>query len=119
MGFYVPGEIRFLCDLALPHIGVITNIGTVHAERAGSLEAIVEGKGELVEALPPAPGGVAVLNYDDELVRGMAARTRAKVFYYGLDPSADLWADEVESLGLEGIRFQLHFRGEILHLRVL
>jgi UDP-N-acetylmuramoyl-tripeptide--D-alanyl-D-alanine ligase len=118
MGFYVPGEIRFLCNIALPQIGVITNIGTVHAERAGSVEAIVQGKAELVEELPAAPEGVAVLNYDDLKVRGMAERTRAGVFYYGLDPEADLWADEVEGLGLEGIRFRLHFRGEILHLRV-
>ncbi|MBL8051485.1 MAG: hypothetical protein JNM46_09715, partial [Anaerolineales bacterium] len=36
MGFYVPGEIQFLCDIALPHIGVVSNVGTVHAERAGS-----------------------------------------------------------------------------------
>ena len=36
MGFYVPGEIKFLCDIAKPHVGVITNIGTVHAERAGN-----------------------------------------------------------------------------------
>lgn len=118
MGFYTPGEIRFLCEIALPQVGVITNIGTVHAERAGSLEAIILGKGELVEALPAAPEGVAVLNYDDLNVRGMAERTKARVFYYGLDPAADLWADEVEGLGLEGIRFRLHFRGEILHLRV-
>ena len=60
MGFYVPGEIAFLCDLALPQIGVITNIGTVHAERAGSQENIARGKSELVQALPPAPEGVAI-----------------------------------------------------------
>ena len=53
MGFYVPGEIAFLCDLALPQVGVITNIGTVHAERAGSQEAIARGKAELVQNLPP------------------------------------------------------------------
>ncbi len=35
MGFYVPGEIALLCDIAKPQVGVITNIGTVHAERAG------------------------------------------------------------------------------------
>ena len=34
MGFYIPGEIAFLCDIALPQIGIVTNIGTVHAERA-------------------------------------------------------------------------------------
>ena len=118
MGFYVPGEIAFLCDLALPQIGVVTNIGTVHAERAGSQETIAHGKSELVQALPAAPEGVAVLNYDDPWVRPMAGKTKARVFFYGLDPAADLWADEVEGLGLEGIRFRLHYRHETLHVRV-
>jgi UDP-N-acetylmuramoyl-tripeptide--D-alanyl-D-alanine ligase len=118
MGFYIPGEIAFLCDLALPHIGVITNIGIVHAERAGSQEAIAKGKAELVQALPPAPEGVAILNYDDPWVRKMSQLTRAKVFYYGLDPRSDLWADGVEGLGLEGIRFRLHYRNEVFHIRV-
>jgi UDP-N-acetylmuramoyl-tripeptide--D-alanyl-D-alanine ligase len=116
MGFYVPGEIALLCELALPQVGVITNIGTVHAERAGSQEAIARGKAELVESLPP--DGVAILNYDDPWVRDMANKTRARVLYYGLDPHSDLWADEVEGLGLDGIRFRLHYRNETLHLRV-
>lgn len=118
MGFYVPGEIALLCDLAKPQIGVITNVGTVHAERAGSQEAIAKGKAELVEALPPAPDGVAILNYDDPWVREMAGKTQAQVFYYGLEPQADLWADQVEGLGLDGIRFRLHYGSEVLHLRV-
>jgi UDP-N-acetylmuramoyl-tripeptide--D-alanyl-D-alanine ligase len=118
MGFYVPGEIALLCDLALPEIGVVTNVGTVHAERAGSQEVIAKGKAELVQALPPAPRGVAVLNYDDPWVRGMAEQTQARVLFYGLDPEAELWADQVEGLGLEGIRFRLHYHNEVLHLRV-
>lgn len=118
MGFYVPGEIAFLCDIALPHIGVVTNIGTVHAERAGSQEAIAAGKSELVQALPPAPDGIAILNYDDPLVRAMADKTSARVFFYGLDPSADLWADEIEGLGLEGIQFRLHYQHETVHMKV-
>lgn len=118
MGFYVPGEIAFLCKLALPQVGVITNVGTVHAERAGSIEAIAQGKAELVQALPPAPQGVAILNYDDPFVRQMSTETRARVFNYGLDPSADLWADHIESMGLDGIRFRLHFHNETLHLHV-
>jgi UDP-N-acetylmuramoyl-tripeptide--D-alanyl-D-alanine ligase len=48
----------------------------------------------------------------------MANLTDARVFYYGLDPQADLWADNVEGLGLEGIRFRLHFRNEVIYLRV-
>lgn len=118
MGFYVPGEIAFLCNLAQPHIGVVTNIGTVHAERAGSQEVIARGKAELLEALPPAPEGSAVLNYDDPWVKGMSQQTQARVFFYGLDPAADLWADKIQSLGLEGIRFRLHYRNEALHLRI-
>ena len=118
MGFYVPGEIAFLCDLALPQIGVVTNIGTVHAERAGSQADIARGKAELVQALPPDPDGVAILNYDDLWVRGMAGQTKARVFYYGLDRQADLWADRVESLGLEGISFRMHYRNEVLHVRI-
>jgi UDP-N-acetylmuramoyl-tripeptide--D-alanyl-D-alanine ligase len=118
MGFYIPGEIAFLCDIALPQVGVVTNIGTVHAERAGSQEAIARGKSELVQALPPAPEGVAILNFDDPWVRQMEERTKARVFFYGLSREANLWADNVVGLGLEGIRFRLHYLGEILHVRI-
>ncbi|MBN1452489.1 MAG: UDP-N-acetylmuramoyl-tripeptide--D-alanyl-D-alanine ligase [Anaerolineales bacterium] len=116
MGFYVPGEIAFLCDIALPQVGVVTNIGTVHAERAGSQEAIAQGKSELVQALPK--DGVAILNFDDPWVRKMEEKTRAQVFFYGLSSESDLWADNVEGQGLEGIRFRLHYKRETLHVRV-
>ncbi len=118
MGFYVPGEISLLCDIAKPQVGVITNIGTVHAERAGSKEIIARGKSELIQALPPAPDGVAILNYDDPLVRPMADLTKARVIYYGLDPAADIWADEVVGEGLDGIRFNLHYQDDVFQLRV-
>jgi len=122
MGFYVPGEIELLCKLAQPRIGVVTIIGTVHASRAGSQEEIARGKSELVQALPG--DGFAVLNYDDLLVRKMADQTKARVFFYGMDTEVDLWADNVESLGLEGIRFWMHYRqqknrpAEVLQLHV-
>lgn len=116
MGFYVPGEIAFLCDIAQPQVGVVTNIGTVHAERAGSQEAIAQGKSELVQALPE--DGVAILNFDDPWVRKMEEKTRAQVFFYGLSSESDLWADNVEGLGLDGIRFRLHYERETLHVRV-
>ncbi|MAT44911.1 MAG: UDP-N-acetylmuramoylalanyl-D-glutamyl-2, 6-diaminopimelate--D-alanyl-D-alanine ligase [Anaerolineaceae bacterium] len=116
MGFYVPGEIKFLCEIASPEIGVITNVGTVHAERAGSQEAIARGKAELVESLPQT--GVAILNLDDPFVAAMAHKTNARIFTYGLDQKADLWADQIEGLGLQGIRFRLHYRKEILYVRV-
>jgi UDP-N-acetylmuramoyl-tripeptide--D-alanyl-D-alanine ligase len=112
MGLYKPGEIKQLCDLALPQVGIITNIGTVHAERAGSQEMIALGKSELVQALPPAPEGTAILNLDDPWVVPMAQKTSARVFFYGLDTHANLWADEIVSQGLNGIRFCLHYLGE-------
>jgi UDP-N-acetylmuramoyl-tripeptide--D-alanyl-D-alanine ligase len=118
MGFYVPGEIAFLCDIALPQVGIVTNIGTVHAERAGSQEAIARGKAELVQALPPAPEGIAILNFDDPWVRRMEEKTKARIFFYGLSHEANLWADNVVGLGLEGIRFRLHYQGETLHVRI-
>jgi UDP-N-acetylmuramoyl-tripeptide--D-alanyl-D-alanine ligase len=118
MGFYVPGEISFLCELAKPEIGIITNVGTVHAERAGSQEVIARGKAELVKALPPAPKGVAILNRDDPWVTGMASQTEARILFYGQDSKADVWADEIVSLGLQGITFHLHYRREMLHLKV-
>lgn len=118
MGFYVPGEISFLCDIAQPSIGIVTNVGTVHAERAGSQEAIFTGKSELVQSLPPSPTGTAILNFDDPWVRKMEEKTRARVFFYGLSPEADLWADEIQGLGLEGIHFRLHYQTETLHAHV-
>jgi len=118
MGMYDVGEIADLARMALPHVGVVTIIGPVHLERAGTIERIVKAKTELVEALPPAPEGVAILNYDDERVRGMAQATRARVFYYGLSSEADLWAEHIEGLGLDGIRFQLHYGDETLHVKI-
>lgn len=116
MGFYVPGEIALLCEIARPHIGVITNIGMVHAERAGSQEMIARGKAELVQSLPA--DGWAVLNHDDPWVRWMANKTAARIFYYGLTPEAHLWADRIEGLGLDGVRFRIHYHDDVLHVRV-
>jgi len=116
MGMYARGEITRLCEIAKPVVGVVTNVGPVHLERLGSLEAIAAAKAELVESLPPE--GVAILNYDETLVREMASRTRARVLFYGLDERADLWADDIESEGIEGVSFTLHYRNEALHIHV-
>ncbi len=119
MGMYQRGEIALLCDLAKPTIGVVTNVSPVHLERLGSLEAIVEAKRELVENLPE--NGTAILNKDDALVMGMAAYTSANIFTYGLDETADLWADNIESMGLSGIRFTLHHKNDrfVVHVPLL
>ena len=107
--FIIPGEISFLCGIAKPDVGIVTNIGTVHAERAGSQEEIAKGKAELVEALKPSPDGIAILNFDDPYVKAMALKTKARVLFYGLDSGADIWADEIQGQGLKGIRFRMHY----------
>ena len=116
MGMYDVGEIETLCRIARPQVGVVTNVGPSHLARLGSLERIAAAKQELVASLPA--DGVAILNMDDPLVMKMAAHTRARVFTYGLSPDADLWADQINSEGLEGVRFVLHHRDETIHVKV-
>jgi UDP-N-acetylmuramoyl-tripeptide--D-alanyl-D-alanine ligase len=119
MGTYALGEITELASVARPQVGVVTNVGPTHLERLGTIERVAQAKAELVEALPPASeGGAAVLNGDDPMVRAMANKTEAEVFCYGLDPACDLWASHIESQGLEGVRFQLHHKGERLHVKI-
>ena len=105
LGFYVPGEIADLSLLVRQRIGIVTTIPDipVHFARTPDVDAIVAGKGELIEALPP--DGVAILNADDRRVRGMASRTRARVVLYGESADAEVRATNVRDLGLEGIRF--------------
>jgi UDP-N-acetylmuramoyl-tripeptide--D-alanyl-D-alanine ligase len=112
MGFYIPGEIQLLCEIAQPQIGVVTNVGTVHAERAGSQEVIACGKTELVQSLPAAPKGTAILNMDDPWVLTMFGKTDAKVLSYGVEDAADLSAGQIESHGLDGISCLMTFEGE-------
>jgi UDP-N-acetylmuramoyl-tripeptide--D-alanyl-D-alanine ligase len=108
MGMYTGGEIRELAAIGQPSIGIVTAVQPVHLSRIGSLDAIEDAKAELVEALPAAGGGgVAILNADDPRVRRMGPRTRARVCTYGFAPDADVRADEVASLGFEGMRFRL------------
>ena len=119
MGMYDLGEIAHLAAIAQPRIGVVTNVGPTHLERLGTIERIAQAKAELPQALPTAEeGGVAILNADDERVRAMAALTQARIFTYGLQPGADLWADDIESYGLEGLRFHVHYRDQTLHVKI-
>lgn len=88
LGDYVPGDIRFLCNLVFPTIGVLTTIGPEHLERFKTMENVARAKEELIEALPP--GGTAVINQDDPLVRAIGDRAEARglrVVRYGLRES--------------------------------
>jgi UDP-N-acetylmuramoyl-tripeptide--D-alanyl-D-alanine ligase len=52
MGTSAPGEIRRLCEIARPDVGVITNIGPGHLEGLRSIDGIRKEKLSLIEALP-------------------------------------------------------------------
>lgn len=110
MGLYDAGDIARMVEIARPTIGVVTNVGVSHLERLGSREALIVNKGDLVAGLPR--DGDAILNGDDENVRGMRARTTARITTYGLGPGNDIRASDVESEGLSGIAFRLVLPGQ-------
>ena len=83
MGARGPGHIRWLCDVARPTVGVVTNVSLSHTEFLGSAEGVAAAKSELVAELPTS--GVAVLNADDPRVAAMAELTPARVLTFGLD----------------------------------
>jgi UDP-N-acetylmuramoyl-tripeptide--D-alanyl-D-alanine ligase len=117
MGMYALGEIARLVEISAPSVGVVTNVGPVHLERLGSIEAVAEAKAELARGL--APDGVLVLNGDDARVRAMAAATPARtVITYGLAESCDLRATDVTSRGLQGVDATFGYRGDAWQVRL-
>jgi UDP-N-acetylmuramoyl-tripeptide--D-alanyl-D-alanine ligase len=116
LGMTRRGEIEELCAIVRPDVGIVTNVGPAHMERLGSFEAIASAKAELVENLPD--NGVAILNGDDGRVRAMAEKTGATVWTYGLQPEFTLWADEIQSHGLDGIAFHFHWGTESVAARL-
>ena len=116
MGMYTTGEISLLCHWALPHTGVVLNVGPVHLERAGTIETIVLAKRELPEALPS--NGVAVLNADDERVRSMATHTRASILWFGTGADADVRGSDLTSHGLDGFECTMSHAGASRRVRV-
>ncbi len=111
MGAYHQGDIRHLCGIARPRVGVLTAVAPQHLERFGSIETIARAKYELIEALPA--DGVAVFNNDNPWCRQLADRTGVKVIRYGLDddPRLDLTAKDVR-VTRRGLEFRLVARGE-------
>jgi UDP-N-acetylmuramoyl-tripeptide--D-alanyl-D-alanine ligase len=93
MGARRKGDVTLLCEIARPDVVVVTNVGVAHLEVYGSWEAIVEASAEPIDAL--GPEGVGVLNADDQVVAGYAARSDGRVVTFGMSASADVRADGV------------------------
>ncbi|MBS4030020.1 MAG: UDP-N-acetylmuramoyl-tripeptide--D-alanyl-D-alanine ligase [Clostridiales bacterium] len=81
MGMSGAGEIDLLARLALPKIGVITNIGESHLEALGSREAIACAKRELLQHLPE--NGIAFINGDEPLLFDTSKKFRGKLVTFG------------------------------------
>ncbi len=88
------GQIAELCEVAEPDVGVITNIGPVHLELLGTLEAIVEAKAEILEGL--GPDGQAIVPADAEALEPHLARDLS-VLTFG--PGGDVSALEEKASG--------------------
>lgn len=95
------GEIARLASLADPQIGVVTNVTAAHLQFFDSVDAIARAKRELIDYLASTgPGATAVLNEDDERVRGFSDNFPGKVLTFGFSPRADFRAIEVATAGL-------------------
>ncbi|WP_455357200.1 UDP-N-acetylmuramoyl-tripeptide--D-alanyl-D-alanine ligase [Streptomyces sp. SYSU K217416] len=106
MGARGIGHIRYLTGLTPPKIGLVLNVGTAHIGEFGGREQIAVAKGELVEELPA--DGLAVLNADDQLVRAMASRTKARTLFFGEAEDADVRASNVRLTAQGQPSFMLH-----------
>jgi UDP-N-acetylmuramoyl-tripeptide--D-alanyl-D-alanine ligase len=95
MGMSHAGEIAALAKIAQPEIGVITNVAPVHLEFFETIADIARAKYELIASLPWA--GTAILNADDEYVSQFGRDFHGKVVLYGMTPSADVHAENVQS----------------------
>ncbi len=81
MGANHPGEIRNLCAIAWPDMGVITNVGKAHLEGFGSLEGVARAKGELFEHLR-ANHKTIFINDGNEYVRNLVPDSYTPVIHY-------------------------------------
>ena len=74
MGANHPGEIGFLCRIAQPTCGLITNVGKAHLEGFGSFEGVVRTKTELYRWLAEMPNSTLFVNADNDILMAEAEK---------------------------------------------
>ena len=89
MGANHKKEIEFLCNIAQPTYGVITNIGSAHLEGFGSLQAIIDTKNELYDFINYNKGQLFV-NSDDELLLSLSNGILKKTYGESGDITASI-----------------------------
>jgi UDP-N-acetylmuramoyl-tripeptide--D-alanyl-D-alanine ligase len=104
MGATHPGDIRHLCTIAPPEVGILTAISPVHLDSFGSLDALAAAKGELALALPE--DGILVFPAAaPEAATGSGRSLRRRItFCVEGAGTADLSASDIEERE-EGLRF--------------
>ena len=80
MGANHIGEIKFLCEIAEPTHGIITNIGKAHLEGFGGIEGVKKGKSELYKFIQ-WQNGVAFVNMDEPFLSELSEGISKRVFY--------------------------------------
>ena len=84
MGANHPGEIDFLCQVALPDYGIITNIGRAHLEGFGGFEGVVSAKTELYRYIRKN-GKKVFINGDDALLMEQSLGLEQIIYGAGSD----------------------------------
>ena len=107
MGINHPGEMEFLCSLARPTHGLLTNIGHEHLEFFGSLDGVADAEAELYRYLEEH-GGTAFVNLDDHRLAAAGARLSRKIGY-GMQPGEGRawWAEEIGADRVGRVSFTL------------
>lgn len=116
MGASAVGDIQRLAGPARPRVGIITNASPAHLAEFGSLDGIIQGKGELLDALPA--DGTAILNADSPGFERWRARARCRVESLGRHGGDHRWtwragaAGEPSVLTLDGRDWPVPLPGE-------
>ncbi len=96
LGASKAGDIAYLCGIALPDVGLITNVGPAHLEGFGSEAGVAAAKGEIYAGLPAT--GCAILNGDQSwcpMWRQM--NTAGRVLVFGTGPAHDIRFEQLEA----------------------
>lgn len=96
MGANHKGEIAALCEIAMPTIGIITNIGKAHIEGFGSLEDVREAKSELYHWLRKN-AGVAIYNEKSNTLKELIFNIVHKAVPYSDPYGTDLIVEAAEA----------------------
>lgn len=91
------GELGYLCGIARPTHGLITNIGREHLEFFGDLDGVARAEGELFDAL--GASGTGIINADDSRIALMGRKLRKRMTYGFSRKSVGLYGKYLSSDG--------------------